>query len=155
MEHFFEIFLFIVTIAVTYALGILVESDHYASIEKREKDYLGLPTVTSYRIEEKENIVEAQLVYGSVVISADYFKRFLAMLHNFIGGKVKSYESLFDRGRREAILRLKKEAQELKADIVLNMRFETFPIGGPAAQGATVHCFEILTYGTAVKLKNK
>jgi len=156
VEHLLQMFLFIVAIAVAYALGSIVESEHYVSIEKREKDCLSLPVVTSYKIEEKDNILEARLVYGSVVISVDYFKRFLAVLRNFTGGRLNSYESLLDRGRREAILRMKKKAQGLKADIVLNMRFETFPIGGlSSAQPGASNCFEILAYGTAVKLKSR
>ncbi|MFT6733724.1 MAG: hypothetical protein ACJAS9_001914 [Polaribacter sp.] len=39
----------------------------------------------------------------------DYFKRFLAGLRNIFGGRVVTYESLVDRARREAILRMKEK----------------------------------------------
>ena len=41
---------------------------------------------------------------------AGNFKRFLANLRRLIGGRVKSYESILDRARREALLRMKTEA---------------------------------------------
>jgi uncharacterized protein YbjQ (UPF0145 family) len=47
-------------------------------------------------------------VSGSVVVSVDYFKRFLAGLRTLVGGRVTSYETLLDRARREAILRCKE-----------------------------------------------
>ena len=50
------------------------------------------------------------LVNGSTVVSNDYFKRLLAILRNIFGGRVKAYESLLDRARREAVLRMKDEA---------------------------------------------
>ncbi|MGQ0547496.1 MAG: YbjQ family protein, partial [Betaproteobacteria bacterium] len=53
----------------------------------------------------------SRLVAGSVVIADDYFKSLLAGLYSFFGGPVRSYESLLDRARREAVLRMKAEAR--------------------------------------------
>ena len=53
-------------------------------------------------------ILRTRLVQGSAVISIDYFKRMLAALRNIVGGEVKSYETLVDRARREATLRMKR-----------------------------------------------
>ncbi len=58
------------------------------------------------------------------------------------GGRVKSYESLLDRARREALLRLKKDAMDEGYHAVVNVRFSTSSI----AQGAA----ELFAYGTAV-----
>jgi uncharacterized protein YbjQ (UPF0145 family) len=88
------------------------------------------------------------LVTGSVVISVDYFKRFLASLRTLIGGRVTSYESLLDRARREAILRMKEEASKLGADKVFNIKLETSSIS-KSAKGK-VGSIEVLAYGTAL-----
>jgi uncharacterized protein YbjQ (UPF0145 family) len=53
----------------------------------------------------------ARLVSGSVVISSDYFKTFVAGFRAFFGGRFRGYETLLERARREALLRLKAEAQ--------------------------------------------
>jgi len=153
MELFFYLILFIGSILVGYSVGTLVETSHYESIKKRERELLGLPAVSSKEIEGKEEILEAELVSGSVVISLDHFKRFLASLRNITGGRIKSYETLLDRGRREAILRMKEQAKQRGADTILNMRLQTSSIGVVTQKKGGVGCFEVLAYGTAVKLK--
>jgi len=64
-----------------------------------------------------------------------------------------SYESLIDRGRREAILRMKQEARKLNADYVFNIKMETSSIskGG----GNSIGSVEVLAYGTAVMIEKK
>jgi uncharacterized protein YbjQ (UPF0145 family) len=146
---------FIFILALAYFVGTFIEKTHYQEIKKREDGLLYLPAVSSKAIEAKDNILNGELVYGSVVVSLDYFKRFLAGLRNIFGGRIKSYESLIDRGRREAILRMKEKARAMSADIILNMRFQTSTIGQVTAQKGSVGCVEVLVYGTAVKLKNK
>jgi len=83
-----------------------------------------------------------------VTISVDYFKRFLAALHAFFGGRVTSYETLLDRSRREALLRMKTMAKEKKAMLILNVRYETVSIYKGA--GKSIGSVEVLAYGTAL-----
>ena len=66
---------------------------------------------------------EAALFLGSVVVSADYFKMFASALRSLVGGRVIVYESVLDRGRREAILRMKEQAIAWGATQVVNVRF--------------------------------
>jgi uncharacterized protein YbjQ (UPF0145 family) len=88
------------------------------------------------------------LVSGNVVISVDYFKTIVAGLRNLVGGNISAYESLLDRARREAILRMQQQAAELDARAVINMKFETSRISGNA--GSAVGAVEVLAYGTAL-----
>ncbi len=145
--------LMFLVVVFAYVFGTLMEEEHYAHIKKGEKDFVTLPAVTSKNIENIDQIQEVQLVHGSVVISLDYFKRILAGLRNVFGGRIKSYETLLDRGRREAILRMKGQARKWGADMILNMRFETSSIGMVAKGNSTIGCFEVFAYGTAIKLK--
>ena len=89
-------------------------------------------------------------MYGSAVISIDYFKRFLASLRNIFGGTVKSYESLIDRARREALIRMKEMAGD--ATVIVNVRIETSTIGRSANRKG-VGCLEAIAYGTAMTLE--
>lgn len=151
---YFLYFLFFLTLG--YVMGTIIEKTHYKDIKAKESIYLKLPAVTSKKIEDESQILDAQLVSASVVISLDYFKRFLASLRKIVGGRIKSYETLLDRGRREAILRMKRKAIELEADIILNLRFQTSGIGQVTnKRGGSVGCFEVLAYGTAIKLKKR
>ena len=154
MGQFSYLIFFLASIITAYFIGSMIERSHYDEIKIKENDYKDLPVVTSKKIIKQDQIIQADLVDASVVISLDYFKRFLAGLRNIVGGRIKSYETLLDRGRREAILRMKEKARALNADIILNMRFETSNIGQVTnKKDKNIGCFEILVYGTALKLK--
>ena len=86
---------------------------------------------------------------GSVVVANDYFKTFAASLRNLVGGRMVVYESLVDRGRREALLRMKEDAIAWGASQVVNVRFETSNIAGQSQQGASA--VEIMAYGTGIR----
>ncbi len=102
----FDIIIFLSLVAMGYFIGSFAERRHLRSIEKREAEYILQPIVTMEDVAYPEDQIEfATLVSGSAVISVDYFKRLLASLRNIFGGTVKSYESLLDRARREALLR--------------------------------------------------
>lgn len=150
----YDLIFFLVVIAVAYFVGTSIEALHYKQLKKMEKEYLSLPVVNARDIDYLNNIEGGEMVYGSVVISLDYFKRFLASLRMFFGGRVKSYESLLDRGRREAILRMKAQAIQKGYSVILNMRFETSSIGQVTAQKGSIGCFEVIAYGTAMRLKS-
>ena len=132
-----------------YFFGRRAEQKHYRSIEKRERDLLMLPLTSSkYPLTDKD-VAEVKLVQGAVVISVDYFKRMLAGLRNIFGGKVTSYETLLDRARREAVLRLRESC--LDADEIINLRIETSSIS--KGNNSRIGSVEVLAYGTAVYYK--
>lgn len=133
-----------------YICGTLAEKKHYRSIAQRELELLDLPAVSFRSVDIPDSqILEAQMVYGNAVISIDYFKRFLAGLRNIFGGTVKSYESLIDRARREAVLRMKEMAGD--AGVIVNVRIETSNIGMTAGKKG-MGSVEAYAYGTALKL---
>ena len=80
-----------------------------------------------------------------MVIASDYFKTFTAGLINIFGGRVTPFESLVDRARREALLRMKEQASQTGASIVFNVKLETTRIA-TGRLGAV----EVLAYGTAL-----
>jgi len=135
-------------LALGYFFGQYFEKNHYKSIIKREAKYRNVVAIASRIPPVSENPGASILVTGSVVISVDYFKRFLASLRTLIGGRVVSYESLLDRARREAILRMKKKARSLGADKVFNIKLETASISKNARGG--IGSIEVLAYGTAL-----
>ncbi len=145
-----DLIIFLFLVALGFFIGSFAEKRHLRSIEQRENQYLNDPIVTMEKSAFAEDKVEsAKLVSGSAVISVDYFKRLLASLRNIFGGKVKSYESLLDRARREALLRMREEATG--AGIIVNVRIETAAIGRRANKKG-VGCVEAIAYGTALKL---
>ena len=140
-------------LVTTYFIGRAVERRHYASIRTRERETQRMPTVTFRSPPPSWEIVESTLVTGSVVVSVDYFKRFLAGLRNFVGGRVKAYESLLDRARREALLRLKEQAIAGGYNAVVNVRLETTRMANGRRGSEGIAGLEILAFGTALTLR--
>lgn len=137
----------LVLVVVGYVCGRAAEARHYASIHSREKTWLHLPSTTLKVSLEPQRLVErSELVYGNVVVSIDYFKQALLGLRSFIGGPVASHETLIDRARREAVLRLKESCPN--AHEIVNLRLEAMSISGKTPGSVT--SVEVLAYGTAL-----
>lgn len=148
-----DLIIFLSLVALGYGVGTYVEKRHYRRIKAREQATLTQAITTTKHINYPvEDIQSVALVTGSAVISVDYFKRLLASLRNIFGGNVKSYESLIDRARREALLRMKEMAPQ--AHMIVNVRIETSTVGRKANKKG-VGCLEALAYGTAVTLKGQ
>ncbi len=94
----YNLIIFIVLLSLGYGFGRWAENRHYKSIIEREAKLNSIPAIAS-RFPPVGKMHEQELVMGSVVISIDYFKRFLATLRNLFGGGVASYETLLDRAR--------------------------------------------------------
>lgn len=144
----YDLIIFIVLLAMGYGFGRYAESNHYKSILKREKALNSIPAIATKIPPVRRQDLSSQLVAGSVVVSIDYFKRFIAGLRNIFGGRVTSYETLLDRARREAILRMKEEAKKLNAELVFNIKIETSSIH--KGRGNSIGSVEVLAYGTAL-----
>jgi len=143
----------LVLLFVAYFSGRAVERRHYASIREREVRLQSLPAITFRTVPPGWRVVGSEMLTGNVVVSVDYFKRFLSGLRMIFGGRVKAYESLLDRARREALLRLKENAVGNGYNALINVRLETSRManarGNEGASGV-----EVLAFATALKLSN-
>jgi len=139
-------------LALGYVAGSLAEQSHYKSIRVRELRFRRMATTNLRRPPVHWRIESVALVAGSTVVSVDYFKRFLAQLRGLVGGRVRAYESLLDRARREALLRMKEEAAKGGYDAVINVRIESSNIASPLRNDRGTAGVEILAFGTALKL---
>jgi len=141
--------IWLLLILAGYVFGRRAESSHYRSIEKRERALEALPA-TNLRIAPEHDargvLTRSELVHGSVVISVDFFKTVMAGIRGIFGGRVRSYETLVDRARREAVLRMKESCPG--AHQIINLRLETASISGRSGRG--VGSVEVLAYGTAL-----
>jgi uncharacterized protein YbjQ (UPF0145 family) len=147
MADFIDLIIFVVLMVVGYTAGRVAERRHYRSILAREKEF-GDVMVFSNRFPPLSGSGGQELVAGSVVVSEDYFKRMVSALQSIFGGRLRAYESLLDRARREAVLRMKAEARTHGAHMIVNVKFQTFSIPGrnPRSYGAV----EVMAYGTAL-----
>jgi uncharacterized protein YbjQ (UPF0145 family) len=140
-------------LAVAYFTGRRIERQHYASIRARENQLRMLPAVTFRQIPSVWAVDGFGVVSGSVVVSVDYFKRFLAGLRTLVGGRVSSYETLLDRARREAILRCKEDAHRRGYQAVVNLRIETTRVTRASNNSRATAGVEVLAFGTGLELR--
>jgi uncharacterized protein YbjQ (UPF0145 family) len=134
-----------------YFSGSYFERQHFKSIRKREQEYLKFPVTTLRRPPAGFVVESSAFVAGNVVVSLDHFKRFLARLRAIFGGRIKAYEPLMDRARREAILRMREEAIAKHFDMVINVRIETSRLATGRGNGKGTAGVEVLAFGTALK----
>jgi len=153
IEALIQLGLPLLLLAAAYFSGRRVERRHYASIRARERELATLPAVTFRQIPSAWAVDAVGLVSGSVVVSVDYFKRFLAGLRTLVGGRVTSYETLLDRARREAILRCKEDARRRGYQAVVNLRLETTRVTRASNNSRATAGVEVLAFGTGLELR--
>lgn len=143
----------VLLLLIGYLFGSIAERRHYKSIRRREEEFRGLPIVATKYPPMEIPAPGSALVCGNVVISIDFFKKFVAGLRYFFGGRISAFETLLDRARREAVLRMKDEASKMGANYVFNVKLETMSIykGRRNAIGSV----EVLAYGTALIPQNE
>ena len=137
---------------IGWLIGRIQERRHIASLERRES---ALSRVEVCDLRSPPGFAESdgpcELVCGEAVIASDAFKRWLFALKNIVGGESKTFRVLFDRARREALLRMKKRAAELGCNAVCNVRYDSSDIGGNAGGSAkkSSEMAVVLVSGTA------
>ncbi|MGR0306766.1 YbjQ family protein [Acinetobacter beijerinckii] len=137
----FQIVIFLILFSVGWGFGRHIEQKHLRELDEKEKQYAHIRIDTNRFVETNSN---GQMISSNVVISHDYFKYVLATIRNFFGGRLVSYESIVERARREAMLRLKQEADRIGANHIMGVRLSTTELG---MQGGMV---EVFAYGTAI-----
>ena len=138
---------FIVLLGVGFVFGRLNEAKHFRALDRREEELSHITISNTKKL--PVGYGASGFVTGNVVISIDYFKRIAAALRGLVGGQIKSYTTLLERARREAVLRMKQEAAEQGATHIANMRIETSSVFQNAK--TNVGSLEVYAYGTALR----
>jgi len=145
----------ILVLVIAYFIGSWIEKKHFKSIRDREAKAHGFPVVSFDTMPDDWKVDSSHMVTGSIVISLDYFKRVIATLKGLVGGRIKTYEPLLERARREAILRMTEEAQAQGYDAIFNVRLETSRLANARRDGKGIAGVEMLAFGTAVKFASR
>ena len=136
---------FILLFAAGWFFGSRHERQHLAQLSIAEQE-LSHIMVSSERFYVPKLVAntEGELVLGSVVIAQDYFKMIIARVLSIFGKNLTTYETLLDRARREALVRMRTEAQAKGYNHLYGLRLEVSNIN---QLGSMV---EAIAYGTAV-----
>ena len=138
--------IFLILLALGIFFGRMNERNHFAGLKKAEAE---LAHIKVFNLKHVPGGLEpgGTMVRGNVVIALDYFKKIMAGLRQIFGGRLNSYQSLMERARREAIVRMQRDAETIGATAIYNARLEFSTIG----TGQGVGGVELLAYGTAVR----
>jgi len=137
-------------IGLGYLVGHWREQRHLKSLAVREEAFGHIVVTDLKTVADPETASSGCLVMGEAVIATDYFKSIATQLRNLIGGEMKSMQSLVDRARREAIVRMLEQADRAGATEVHNVRLETSNIRSATTKKKAAISVEILAFGTAV-----
>ena len=83
------------------------------------------------------------MVKGNMIQSKNIGRDIGQGLKSIVGGELATYTNMMNESRAIAIKRMVEEAQKLKADAVVCVRYSTSAIMSGAA--------EVIAYGTAVR----
>lgn len=98
--------------------------------------------VTTPEIPGKNIVRTLGLVRGNTIRARHVGRDIMAGLRNLVGGEVIEYAKLLAESREQALDRMVEQAEELGANAVIGLQFQTSVIMGGAA--------EMMAYGTAV-----
>jgi uncharacterized protein YbjQ (UPF0145 family) len=102
---------------------------------------------TTGSVAGKKVVQTVGVVKGNTIRARHLGKDITAGLKNIFGGEIEEYTKLLAESREQALDRMMRQAEELGANAVVEVRFSTSYIMGNAA--------EIMVYGTAVVVEDE
>ncbi len=138
-----------VLLILGFTVGGFVERRHFRLLALAEAALSDVAVTDLATLPEEAAAQPCGLVMGEVVIASDYFKTVAAKIKGLFGGELRTFETLMERARREALVRLMIRAKDIGANRVYNVRFESSNIGAVRRKRASA-MVELYAYGTAV-----
>ena len=99
-----------------------------------------LEQIAGYKITES-----LEVVAGNTIRARHFGKDIVAGLRTVVGGEIKEYTGMLAESREQSLQRMIEKGEELNADGIIGVRFQTSMIMSTTA--------ELLANGTAVKLQ--
>lgn len=92
-----------------------------------------------------KELVMLGLVKGSTIQTKNIGRDITQGFKTLVGGELKSYNEMMNTARALATKRMVEEAEAMKADAIVNIRYASASVMAGAA--------EVMAYGTAVQFK--
>ncbi len=149
LQFWLQVVPFVVLITLGFTVGGFVERRHLKRLAAWEAELADILVTDLKKLPVEVSAQHCGLVMGEVVIASDYFKTVAAKFKGMFGGELSTFQTLMDRARREALVRLMKRAKAMGANRVYNVRFESSNIGAMRRNKPSA-MVELYAYGTAV-----
>ncbi len=148
MEALIQLGIVLIMLIIGFGVGRITEKRHFKRLALDELEFDGV-LISNLKTPPCAEHSGGTLVTGECVIATDYFKSFVAKLKKIIGGELKTYLTLMDRSRREAVVRLVRNAKAQGYDAVCNIRFVSADVGGSTSERKGATMVAIIASGTA------
>jgi uncharacterized protein YbjQ (UPF0145 family) len=109
-----------------------------------------MQTTTTFSIDGYRITQYKGLVRGIVVRAPTISQGILGGLKAIIGGQIGAYAEMCEQARQQAYDRLVEHAQQLGANAVVGLRYESSEVGSRQTSAT-----EVLCYGTAVVIQSE
>ena len=149
----------ILIVTVVFCLGtqifeilcaIKIERDHIKALERAEAELSDIILSDMKTLPQNWKPVKTFFVSGNVVLSNDVLKALQWLCRKLVGGESKAFSRLLSRARREATVRVLRQAKECGANVVWNIRYEMSDLRTNWAKSdKSMAGVEILAYATA------
>lgn len=107
-----------------------------------------LQVTTTFTLEGYQITEYKGLVRGIVVRAPTISQGIMGGLKSIIGGQIGAYAEMCEQAREQAYERLIQHAQEVGANAIIGLSYDTSDVGS-----RQVSATEVLCYGTAVVIK--
>ena len=109
-----------------------------------------MQTTTTFTIDGYKITRYLGLVRGIVVRSPTIGQGIMGGLKAIIGGQIGAYIEMCEQARQQAYDRLVQHAEELGANAIVGVRYESSEVGSRQSSAT-----EVLCYGTAVVIQSE
>ena len=137
-------------LAATWMTQRMIIRERRKYLSEQEARFRETIPMTNLKRFPDKAFCDPALVTGSVVIATNYFISFISSFKHLFGGEMKGYTGMCSDARRIALVRMLQEAEQLGADAVYNVRFETSTVNSGEKRKSSGGV-ELIAYGTAVK----
>ncbi len=111
---------------------------------------MNIPVTTTFTIEGYKIVEYRGVVRGIIVRAPTISQGILGGLKSIIGGSIGAYTEMCEQTRQRAYDLLVEHAQQVGANAIVGLRYESSEVGSK-----TSNATEVLCYGTAVVIKRE
>jgi uncharacterized protein YbjQ (UPF0145 family) len=97
------------------------------------------------------NASSSTLLHVSICVGPSWGQMFFMWVKSLFGGRLHSYDTVLDFGRREVLMRLHQQANELGCASIVNIRIETSVISFAKNDKSKQSSVEFLAFATGLR----
>ncbi len=141
----------------SWALGRWYQDSIMSTLKEEEKvivNTYGFDNKASVTTSNKMSQLGAEystLLHVSLCVGPSMGQIFFMWVKSIFGGRLHSYDVVLDYGRREALLRLRKQAAQFGCTSLINIRIETSIISFAKTNKSKQASVEFLAFATGIR----